>query len=74
MTNWPPHAQSSQDKICNRIELMTDKLAIMPASESLQVRQLTGLIALISPELTNGTFGRLEETKWKVNFYLALSG
>ena len=53
---------------------MIDKVAIKPASESLQVSQLTGLIALISPELTNGIFGRLEKTKWKVNFYLALSG
>ena len=51
---------------------MIDKLAIIPGSESVQVRQLTGWIALISPELTNGTFGRLE--KWKVNFSLALSG
>ena len=46
-------------------------LAIKPASQFLQVWQLTGLIALISPQLTNGTFGRLGKTKWKVNLYLA---
>ena len=57
---------------------MIDKVAINLGLTVLAGRwelgQVTGLMALISPELTNGTFGRLEKTKWKVNFYLAVSG
>ena len=55
--------------------MMIDKVAIKLGLSVLAGRwELGQVTGLISPELTNGTFGRLEKTKWKVNFYLAVSG
>ena len=56
------------------IDKVAIKLGLSVLAGRWELGQVTGLMALISPELTNGTFGRLEKTKWKVNFYLAVSG